>query len=512
MIPIPENHLESQKIKLFLAAVFLCIYPLNIFSQEAKKQIVRVEKMEYLYNPNVSESANNFALNYDYRVILATDSVVEKKMKQSILLALDNRWNTTSLNAKWDFNQINASGKFPKFKTKLKKGIPGSWHLFFQVTDNGQFPITDKTGNLFESQSLESMDYTPYYMQIKVLLLDGSNESVVFSNDLNVEMHRSTVPEGQLLLRKIPALTDSFLQAFDDAVQKLFLPSSQNDIKLHISAVSPACLYVETDEKIRNAQKLSFNIKEDSIVELPALQQSWVIQKIKTQKTGRVNNFGNNLFNSSLTLLTGLNTDKIRSKRYLATLGFKDLNEKSNYSCKIAFIEETREETERETEINSDGSKTRSRTENGVVQKKRYADPKQNAFVMQEKDTIGTFKVRLGNRAKSKGHFSRCWDGKNETSIRPMPEFWNNTAIAQNISSEPFFIEGKLFNQSFVIENSKAGNQIDLEIDSQEIATIKMSNNLPVEGLLYKNTIDNKTLRILMMLSTLTLGYPQQYN
>jgi hypothetical protein len=69
-----------------------------------------------------------------------------------------------------------------------------------------------------------------------------------------------------------------------------------------------------------------------------------------------------------------------------------------------------------------------------------------------------------------------------------------------------------LYNLPFVIENSKAGNQLDLEIDRQEIATIKMSNNRPVEGLLYKNTTDPKTLQILLMLSTLTLGYSQQNN
>jgi hypothetical protein len=510
---IYKRILEAKRIKLLLLTSLLFLYSLHTFSQAGEKQIVKVEKMEYLYNPTLFETSNSSSTNNDYRVILATDTIVAEKMKKSILSAIDKRWEATFLNAKWEIEQMNSYGKLPKFKTKLKKGLPGSWHLFLQVIDNGQFPLTDKNENPFEGpQSFESMDYSPYYMQIKVLLVDGGNETVVFSNELTLEMHRSAIPEGQLLLRKIPALTDSFLQAFDNGIQKLFAPPAQNDIKLQISTVTPACLYIEEDEKFKNAKKLTFNIKQDSIVELPVLQQSWIIQEIKTQKTGRVNNFGNNLFNSSLTLLTGLSTDKIRAKRYVATLGLKDLNQKLHYSCQIAFIEETREETERETDRNTDGSKSYARIGNGIVQKKRYADPKQNAFVLQEKDTIGHFKIRLGNRASSKEHFSKCWDGKNETSISPMPEFWNNIAVAQNISSEPFFIEGVLYNLPFVIENSKAGNQLDLEIDRQEIATIKMSNNRPVEGLLYKNTTDPKTLQILLMLSTLTLGYSQQNN
>ncbi|MNR65081.1 hypothetical protein D3C85_1879870 [compost metagenome] len=55
----------------------------------------------------------------------------------------------------------------------------------------------------------------------------------------------------------------------------------------------------------------------------------------------------------------------------------------------------------------------------------------------------------------------------------------------------------------FIIENSKAGNQMDIEINGQEIMTLKIYNEKPVFGLLYSNPTDEKTLSLLMMLSTM---------
>ena len=84
-----------------------------------------------------------------------------------------------------------------------------------------------------------------------------------------------------------------------------------------------------------------------------------------------------------------------------------------------------------------------------------------------------------------------------------MPEFWNNSASEQNKYISPFVLEGELNKVPFLIENSKAGNQTDIEINGQEIMTLKIYNTKPVFGLLYPNSADEKMVNILMMLSSI---------
>lgn len=69
--------------------------------------------------------------------------------------------------------------------------------------------------------------------------------------------------------------------------------------------------------------------------------------------------------------------------------------------------------------------------------------------------------------------------------------------------TSPYILEGELYKIPFVIENSKAGNQTNLEINGQEMATLKIYNKKPVFGLLYSTPTDEKVFNVLMMLSTL---------
>jgi hypothetical protein len=500
-----KNSVNNNGIIKSIASYLLCLLTYSTFSQSAEKQIIRVEKMEYAYNSNIMKSTNGFASNYNFRVILATDDLVAQKMKESILSAIKGRWNAVVLNPQLKLSQIDYLFNSPNFKTKLKNKNPGSWHLFFQIIDNGPYPITDKKknviSNVFDSgPAFESLDYAPYYMRFKALIVDGNNESIIFSNEMMLEMHRSLVPDGQILLRKIPALTDSFLQAFDSAVQNFFSNSPQKELKLE---VMPACLFLDVDKTLAKAQKLNFVTKNDSIIEQLQLKQEWIIQNSSVKKIKRVNNFGNNLFNSSLTSLTGLQTDKIRARKYLAKFGFINKNENVPYFCEIPFTEETREGKEREVTRDSNGDKLYNNYLNGESSITRFVDPKQISYLIRDKDTIGSFKITIGDRADFKKHFSQCWDGKNESSISTIPEFWNNSTSEQNRYATPFILEGELEKIPFVIESSKAGNQMDIEINGQEIMTLKIYNNKPVFGLLYSNTPNDKMLTVLMMLSTI---------
>jgi hypothetical protein len=495
-----KNKAHSIKIIKKITVFLLCSFTFGVHSQSTEKQIIRVEKMEYAYNPNFVESTNEDLPLYFRRVILANDDLVAGKMKQSVLSAINNRWNSIILNPQWKMNSGFLFNKPPRFKTKFKNGISGSWHLFFQVIDNGPYPINEQMSPFQTFPPLESLDSAPYHLKIKALIVDGSNDNVIFSNEMAVEMQRTQVPAGQILLHRVPCLTDSFLQAFDKAVQLLFSESPQKELKLE---VTPACLFLDVDKTLAKAQKLNFVSKNDDIIELLQLKKEWVIQNSRTEKTKRKNNFGNNLFNTSLTLFTGLETDKIREMGYQTTFGFTDLNEMAHYYCKIPFTEERREGKEREVISDSNGHKSYETYLNGESNVSRSIDSRQIIYLIREKDTIGSFKISTENLSNSTKHSPLCWDGKNESTITSIPESWFNINYQQSSNTSPYILEGELYKTPFIIEKSKAGNQVDIEINGQEAATIKIYNNLPVLGLLYFTPNDEKVLHILMMLSTL---------
>lgn len=490
-----KNRINTFRIIKTFAICFLYVLTCSGFSQSTEKQIIRVEKIEYNYYPWIKEEVNYGLLS---RVILAKDSMVAKKMKQSIVSIINSRWNATVLDAQWDLNEIGPSYKTPKLKTELKNGSPGNWHLFFQVTDSGPYPLMDKKKNMLSlifdsSPFFERLDYAPYHMRFKAIIIDGNNGSEIFSNEMTYEMQRDAVPDGQILLRKIPALPDSFLEAFDSAVQNFFSITPQKDLKLK---VRPACLYLDVDKTLPNMKKLNFITKNDSVIEQLQLKQEWIIKHNKTKKIKRVNNWGKNITNVTINGLLGLPTDQITAKIYKTKFGFLNINENKQYSCEIPFTEENRVESDwriGNTIISEGGSEST----------KRFLDGSKKNYILCEKDTIGSFKITIGNSPNYKNHFSQYWDGKNGSSITMMPELWFNSSSEQNRYIGPFFLEGEINNVPFVIENSKAGNQIDIGIDGLEIATFKIYNNLPVFGLLYSPPSDEKLFYILMMLSSL---------
>jgi len=496
----------SCRILCFITISLLCLSTFVAYSQSTEKQIIRVEKMEYVFNPNLVETYNEFAPVYTSRVVLANDPTVAEKMRLSVLSAINNRWNSTVLNPKWDLNSGFLFNKPPRFKSKLRKGIPGSWHLFLQVIDNGPYPIDDEHFRPFQTfPLLETLDKSPYHLKIKAVIYDGSNEAVLFSNEMTAYLKRTKIPVGQVLLQKVPALTDSFLQAFDTAIQQFFAATETPSKTLTLD-ITPACLFLGVDKTLAKAQKLNFITKNDSVIEQLQLKKEWVIQNNHTEQIGRKNNFGNNLFNSSLTLLTGLETDKIRERKYLTTLGFIDLNEKILYKCQIPYTEETREEKSREVTRDANGHKSYDNYLNGAFSVTRFFDPTRTHFLTREKDTIGSFRFVTGDSPNYKNYKSQYWDGKNDATITDIPESWIRMISNQNSDPSPYILEGEIYKTPFNIEKCLAGNQVNIQINNQDIASLKIYNNLPVLGLLYVPIADEKVFSVVLMLSSLPFG------
>ena len=496
----------SCRILCFIAISVLCLSPFCAFAQATEKQIIRVEKMEYALNPNLVENYIDFAPVYTSRVVLANDAGIAEKMKLSVLSAINNRWNSTVLNPKWDLNSGFLFNKPPRFKSKFRKGIPGSWHLFLQVVDNGPYPIEDEHFKPFKTfPLLETLDKAPYHLKIKAVIYDGSTEKVLFSNEMTVNLKRTKVPVGQVLLQKVPGLIDSFLQAFDTAMQQFFAATETPSKTLTLD-ITPACLFLGVDKTLATAQKLNFITQNDSVIEQLQLKKEWAIQKNYTVKTGRKNNFGNNLFNSSFTLLTGLETDKIREREYQTTFGFTDLKDSVFYYSTIPYIESVREEKSREVSRDDNGHKSYSTYLNGNRTVTRFVDANSTHFLVRDKDTIGSFRFISGNSSNFKRTISQYWDGKNEATITDIPESWLGMISNQNSDPNPYILEGEIYKTPFIIEKCLAGNQVNIQINNQDIATLKIYKNLPVLGLLYVAIPDEKVFSVVLMLSSLSFG------
>jgi hypothetical protein len=486
---LKNSHTTTKKIKSF--AIFgLYLLSFSSFSQSTEKQIIRVEKMEYIYTcPESSDLFNSFL---NYRVVMPSDPEIADKMKQSVLTAINHRWNATVLNPHWNLKATGRYNSTKKFKTNFKKETPNNWHLFLQIIDNGSYSFT-------ENQTFQNSNYTPFYYQFNVQIIDGNDKSIIFSNKMTVEMQRRSAPDGQLLLQTLPFLADSFVQAFDTAVQTLFAPTPQSELKLE---VAPACLFLDINKTLENTKKLNFVSKNDSLIELLQLKQEWIVQNSSTQKKKKINHLGENVSSYALTLLTGIGTDKIKEIEYATKFGFVDTSDNTHYFCEIPFIEGAYGSNEREVTKEANGQKSYELVD-GNSRVSRSFKPDQICYLIREKDTIGNFKFITGERAGSKNSIPQYWDGKNDSTISDIPEYWKNSE--SYLSSNQYFLDGELNKVHFIIENSKAGKQTDIEINDQEIMKLKIVNDKPVFGLLYPNTADEKTLSILMMLSSMPL-------
>ena len=118
--------IKSIRIVKSIATYLVCLSTYAAFSQSAEKQIIQIEKMEYGYNANIVEATNGFVPNYNFRVILATDDAIAEKMKQSILSAINARWNAVVLNPQLKLRQIDNLFNSSNFKTKLRNKKTGS--------------------------------------------------------------------------------------------------------------------------------------------------------------------------------------------------------------------------------------------------------------------------------------------------------------------------------------------------------------------------------------------------
>jgi hypothetical protein len=106
----------------------------------------------------------------------------------------------------------------------------------------------------------------------------------------------------------------------------------------------PAFVFIKADSLTAKAMPLTFKVSGDSMVEEPTLRQQWVIQKITTEKLGRKGKFGNNLLGGTFTLLTGVSTDRVKAWKFMANIGFNDKTEGKQFTCKVPYIEEERDE------------------------------------------------------------------------------------------------------------------------------------------------------------------------
>ena len=493
----------SFNIKALFASVYFCVIIYPAIAQTDVKPLIWVEQMEYVYDPQI-ESQSMYGTN---RVILPTDTIIAEQMKQSVLKAIAGRWNGEIQNAHWDLNRLSSWKNVPRFKPRLNTDQPGGWQLFFQVFDNGPYPINRKN-SFFNTpttpQSFESLDTMPYNLQVKAALLNGANGAIAFSQEMNVEMKRTTLIDGQMLLRKVPGSTASFIKAFDSAVGVFFGNTPVSLLKLPLV---PVFVFFKDDSLMEKTIPLNFKVTGDTLVEEPTLQEQWTVQKLTTKKLGKKNKLGNNLLGTTFTLITGVGTERVDAWKYLATIEFKDVNDNKQYTCNVPYNIEERQDRTREKTFNPDGSKSYGTDLTGQATNRKFVDPNNNAYFMEGTDTVGYFHIKFGEAKDFIDQFTQCWDGKDSASIINMPEYWNNNNAAAEMGVLPVFLEGSLYNHPFMIQNSRAGNQLDLMADGQLIATLDINYERPSRGFLFSQPGDSRLLKAMLMLSSLPFGY-----
>jgi hypothetical protein len=115
--------------------------------------------------------------------------------------------------------------------------------------------------------------------------------------------------------------------------------------------------------------------------------------------------------------------------------------------------------------------------------------------------------MRFGQAKEFTDRFTHCWDGRDSASITAMPEYWNNSSADAGIAMAPVFLEGSLYGKSFVIQNTKGGNQLDLLTDGRLLATLNINYDRPTRGFLFGVPDDTRLLKAMCMLSSLPFGY-----
>jgi len=451
-----------------LLFVFLLLQSLNVCSQQP---VLVVKSFEYIWQRDVGESQH---------VILPSDEKINGRIKNCFSTAIKNHLNVSWPEVSLSVKPLPFMKSVPKFKTQLKDKAPGNWYLFLQIFEKDDFSVLLKD---------DDVKYTQ--LNIKCLIVDGANDSVILKKDLTVHLSTLAAPPDQVQVSRLPAYPDSFVAAFDTIASELFQPEPLNSLSLHLKG---ACLFQNTEQSGKLIAKLLFNKDLLGIHHLTSPKFSFSTFVPKIEQTGVKRNTGGHLIGSAFTVLTGIGTSKYKSFKYKSDYQFNDQD--SVYHILIGYEEVFI--ANRERVKNSDGSY--SLENDGYKLCSRQADPELLNVVTFGRDTLATFQLKYLNGTVLPEGTNQMWDGTDPTTIVQIPPKWNNPSVEKEVA-----ISGNIGGSSFTMKTLKGARVKEFYLKDQLTATI-YGKNEPSSAFIYQ-PMTVRQLKFFTLLSSLPYSY-----
>lgn len=488
-----KNHSKSFKWlkKALPVAGFLACCGL-LTAQNASKPM-RLKEVTYIFSGTgfyegfTDVSSSPMAAYTSPRIIYAMNDSMAQIMKRSLLKAMNSYWEA---GFELDGLEVTRSSsmlrEFPKFKPKVAKGSSDYWEVFIRISDRVAFPWMPEAGAMTENA-------TNLLLECKVL--NGADGKETFSRSMQVGIKRTPPPPGSYLLEKVPGMPQSYLHAFDSAVRVFFSSGPPATLGLEIE---PACLFVSDSLSRQIRRLIRFTAEGNTVRVIDGPEMSWAPGKMDMEKSGKTKREGAGVLGGILTATTGISSsgEKSKTTNYISRIPVTDPVENKTYTFHIPVTEKEVQTIERNRERGSGTvhTETTDRSSN------RYTNGP--GYLTLEADTIATYQFFTGQPDKGEDVFNRCWNGVDSATIMPMPKSWNNDDLYN-----PLSVEGTLYEKPFRFSNHKAGNQLDIYYDAKHVATLRVNNGRPTDGILYNADVPAHVLKALAMFTTLPYGF-----
>lgn len=485
------NNPKGLFVLLCLAGPLL-FFSTPLYAQPERKPMVLSELTYYFsggaYYEGFSDVTASVTRSFiSPRIVFAMNPEMADAMKQSLLDAMNDYWESDfSINKLEVKTSPTVFREFPKFKPKVQKGASPNWQVFVRVSDRPSFSWVPGAPSMAENE-------TNLLFECKVL--DGADGRETFSRSMQLAIKKLPPPPGSYMLQKVPGMPGAFLDAFDSAAHAFFSTGAPAKLELDIE---PACLFV-SDSLARQIRRLiRFTTEGNMVKVIDGPEMSWAPGKPGQEKTGKTRREGAGILGGILTATTGVTTtgEKSKTTDYLTTIPVTDPGENKTYTFLIPVTEKVVESVERNRERGTGTVNTETTSRNAS---RTINNP---CHLTLEADTIGRFSIMPRQPEEYGDVFTRFWNGTDSSTVLPMPGKWSNEDLYN-----PLSVNGELYGKPFRFSNHKAGNQLDIYYDGMHVATLRVDNGRPVDGILYYADVPEKVLKALAMFSTLPYAW-----
>jgi hypothetical protein len=461
------------RVSLLVSLALPCLHS---YSQE--KPILSVQSFEYIWQKASTE------MNVKGQVIIADENSIKHGIEKSFVKAISQRWDITVPDLSLSVKPLSlfSFSYEPKFNTKLKEKQPGTWYLFLQIFDAGNSFYYNPDGAIVTE------------LKIKCKIVNV-NDSVILNRNLRVRINKQKIPSDQVALKRLPGYPSSFPNVFDSIAAWLF---QQEDITEKAISVMPACVFTETTFNLSPIAQLEFE-RADHQINYPGEPQFAFNMPGPTYvKTKKSNNTGGNIANGTISLLTGVPTNKKKTFEYNADFPF-EAQDSSTYHCVIHFAEVQAGTIEREKEKDANGSTSYSLHSTGYDGAWRKVEPVFEDFITLGSDTLATFNIRYSPDKEYKS-YTRFWNGRDSNTIADLPGKWTNDNSIENV-----LLAGTIGGIPFTMQSRNELTEKQFYINDK-LVLVTYGADAPVRELLFQ-PISELQLKLFTILSSIPYSY-----